>query len=163
MAEVLQMPSYGLDDPIAEREEQYRQQFDSQRLQDRMEARQQAEAQTNQEIGVTAIKKETDDVIRLFRLITALNPLTFIWYVLETTARYITANLLGFEWPGVWQKVSKVERWVMFGANGLLIIITITAIMLLVVLNPAVFTQLSLGAAFDELKKLGCQIYSCSQ
>jgi hypothetical protein len=136
MAEVLHIPQLGLDDPAIEREEQYRQQFDSQRLQDRMEARQDVEEQEKRENPLPITKQETDSTIRLFRLVTAMNPLTFIWYVIETTLRYLTANLMGFEWPGVWQKVSKIERWVMFGANGLLIVIFMVSVSLMVFLQP---------------------------
>lgn len=158
------MPSLGLADDTAEREERYQQQFEQQRLQDRMETKQAVEQQEDQQGGsIQALRQETDSTIRLFRLVTALNPLTFIWYVLETTLRYLTANIMGFEWPGVWQKVSKIERWVMFGTHGLLLIVFIISVTLMVFLQPGMLLRLGLEVVFSWLKDLGCQIYSCSQ
>jgi hypothetical protein len=160
MADALQMPAAGYvaAEEQLEREESYRQQLEGQRLQDRIAARQQPSQTSN--LPIT--KQETDEVIRLFRLITALNPLTFIWWIIETTLRYITANLMGFEWPGIWQKVSKVERWVMFGADALLFFAVGIGLALLLMLNPAVLTQFALDNVFGFLKSIGCNFFKCS-
>lgn len=162
MAQVLQMPAMGLDTPDEGVEESRKVEFDRAKLEDRLNMKQQATQMLSGIAGSVPItKQETDEAIRLIRLVTALNPLTFIWWVIETTFRYLTANLMGFEWPGVWQKVSKIERWVMFGANGLLIVGFVVALMLLVMSNPVVLASFALDTVFGWLKDFGCNFFEC--
>ncbi len=161
MAQVLQMPAMGLD-TTDDSEESRKVEFDRRQTRARLDAKQQAtQLASGAAAGIPVTMKETDEAIRMMRMMTALNPLTFIWWVIETTFRYLTANLMGLEWPGIWQKVSKVERWVMFGADGLLFIVICVALALLVLTNPAILAQLALDKVFGFFKDLGCQVFTC--